>query len=272
MNEHPAQPSPQFTAILDVAADEGTVVGRLQPGVRPKKPRLNDVPSKRSTVLLPAPSSAAVGPAHLVRQHGQHQPLVAGSHSRPADPQVGPQAVGSLRAVAPAGLHESWPTATHQPRSAAAPFVAAAVYRAAQPAGPAQPRSGADRTPLLPGAAPPPRGTLASLAKKGRLAAQRDSGARADLTPHLHAADMAASTSVAAKGAPPRQAAQQQVTSQLAGADRSAAGHSSASGMTGDAQDGAAKKGPVTPFLQRLKAELPPDTHKAVTAHLAAYK
>jgi hypothetical protein len=88
----------------------------------------------------------------------------------------------------------------------------------------------------------------------------------------MQTAETAASAPVAQKVAPQRQVAQQRTAPPLANTEGAAGLQSSARGTTGYAQDGTAKEGPVTPFLQRLKAELPPAAHKAVTAHLAAYK
>ena len=233
--------------------------------MRSKRQRLDNVTPAHG-IRLPAPGSAAVGPVHLVRQHGQKHMLPSDPQPRLAGPQVG--STGALPIVSTIGPQALRQAAVSKPHAEAPPPAAATVSRAAQPA-PAQPRSSADQPPLV--VAKPPHRTLASLAREGRLAAQRD-GAGANPTQPEQAADAVAVASDATALAQQQLAPQQTAPPPLAGGDAAAKLHNSASGTTAFAQDGTVVKGAVASFLQRLKVELPPAAHDAVTAHLAEYR
>ena len=215
------------------------VLPRLQDGKQAKRQRV-EVTAGEGRAYLPAPEGTAVGPAHLVRQHGQPP--------RTEEPSSGAVFAPGPQPARPATA--SWPRASDQmPRAGEKP------REPQEAAGVGQSHNtDARRKQLLEPMAAifAPRWTLADLAKQSRLAATRQSsGAAADRAGSAPApppqvdvrADAAGSRPFSAKGAP--------------------------------AEVVPAKRPPeedTAVYIRRLKAELPPAAHAAVLSHLATYR
>ena len=205
-----------------------------------KRPHADD-PTGVGRPFLPAPEGVAVGPAHLMRQHGN-----------PLQTAGAPLAADAARQAVNQSTIASWPRSAGQ-----VPAPSAAVLREPQQsaAAAAQPRSSSSHG-VAPSehaaAAPAPRRTLASLAKEGRQAALRE-----------HSSSAAGGPTASVPAAP-----QPAVRADPAGGPRNSA--------DGAKQDGVPAKRPpeedVAVFIQRLRAELPPAACTAVLGHLAAYR
>ncbi len=210
---------------------------RLEDSKQAKRQRV-DIPAGEGRAYLPAPEGMAVGPAHLVRQHG----LPPRTAEPPPDAASAPAAHAARPATA------SW----HRTAGASATAAAMPVGSAKAAAGLSH-SSNAERVkqPEPAAAAPAPRRTLADLAKQSRLAASRGGGGAA--------ADPAARVPLAVPMAESAQA----VGSRQPGAD-------------GAVEESVPAKRPpeedLAVYVRRLKAELPPAAHAAVLGHLAAYR
>ena len=215
---------------------------RLQDSKQAKRQRV-EVPAGEGRAFLPAPEGMAVGPAHLVRQHGQPP--------RAIEPSIDTAAAPAAHSARP--VTASWPRTVGPPPSGVG--TSATPHRAVPAAAAGESRSGSaerKQPPEPAAAAPAPRRTLADLAKQSRLAASR-AGGGADADPLTAGARLPPHAAVVAKAA--------------------AGGQSSAAGVARESLP--AKRPPeedLAVYVRRLKAELPPGAHAAVLGHLAAYR